>query len=129
MAAGPGYEGPIWRFIDTAVREAVEGGVSAFEACESWLSGAYLLETLPCVLMILARHGHDPGEAIVWPVNETNKDTIAAIVEAAVGALHGKQNLPGRWRRGLLGRLSADDDGRLFRLLEAARAWWDRQVG
>ena len=62
-----------------------------------------------------------PEEAIVRAVNDTHdNDTVAAIVGAAVGALHGKEALPVRWQRGLLGRTTMNDDGRVFRLIEAA---------
>ena len=44
----------------------------------------------------------------------------AAIVGAAVGALHGEEALPARWRRGLPGRTREDDDGRVFELLGQA---------
>ena len=47
---------------------------------------------------------------------------VAAIVGAAVGALHGERALPDRWLRGLLGRTGADDDSRVFALLDAAVA-------
>jgi ADP-ribosyl-[dinitrogen reductase] hydrolase len=64
----------------------------------------------------------DPEEAIVRAVNDTyDNDTVAAIVGAAVGALHGVEALPRRWRQGLTGRTSARDDGRMFELLELAR--------
>jgi ADP-ribosylglycohydrolase len=49
-----------------------------------------LLETVSTVLHILMRHAGDPEEAIIRAVNDTkDNDTIAAIVGAAVGALHG----------------------------------------
>ena len=55
-------------------------------------------------------------------MNDTrDNDTVGAIVGAAVGALHGTEALPDRWRRGLLGRTRADDDGRVFELIEKAR--------
>jgi ADP-ribosylglycohydrolase len=80
---------------------------------------------VPSVIYILARHGHDPEEAIVRAVNDTkDNDTIAAIVGAAVGALHGKSQLPIRWLDTLLGRTGSDDDGRIFQLVEAACARW-----
>ena len=61
-------------------------------------------------------------EAIVGAVNDTNdNDTIAAIVGAAVGALHGKRAIPERWLKNLLGRTSYTDDGRVFELLRKAR--------
>jgi ADP-ribosylglycohydrolase len=64
---------------------------------------------------------HDPEEAIVRAVNDTgDNDTVAAIVGAAIGALHGMQALPASWRAGLLGRTGISDDGVVFRLIEAA---------
>ena len=75
------------------------------------------------------RHGHEPEEAIVRAVNDTkDNDTVAAIVGAAVGALHGRSGLPARWIDNLLGRTTASDDGQVFRLLEKARQkWWSAQ--
>jgi len=120
---GSTFRGPIWRFVDTEVRGALRRGVATVEACESWYSGAFLLETVPCVLYILACHAGDPEEAIVRAVNDTrDNDTVAAIVGAAVGALHGLRALPERWRRNLLGRTGENDDGRVFELIEWARA-------
>ena len=77
---------------------------------------------MPTVLFILARYGKDPEQAIVRAVFDTkDNDTVAAIVGAAVGALHGEAAIPRRWRKGLLGRTTATDDGRVFELLEQAR--------
>jgi ADP-ribosylglycohydrolase len=62
----------------------------------------------------------------VRAVNETHdNDTVAAIVGAAVGALHGRNALPAAWLRGLLGRTYTNDDGSVFRLVEEAvrRDW------
>jgi hypothetical protein len=40
-------------------------------------------------------------------------------------ALHGKRKLPERWIEDLSGRTSFDDNGRIFELLEQAKAlWW-----
>jgi ADP-ribosylglycohydrolase len=108
------------------LKEARRNDWTSGQACEAWASGAYLLETVPSVLWILARHAHDPEEAIVRAVNDTHdNDTVAAIVGAAVGALHGRDALPAGWQRGLLGRTDANDDGRVFRLIEEAvrRDW------
>lgn len=111
------YRGPLWRFVDTEVRAALAAGWSVREACERWYSAAYLLETVPAVLFTLARHGSDAEEAIVRAVNDTwDNDTVGAIVGAAVGALHGRAALPGRWIDGLLGRTCEADDGRVFEL-------------
>ena len=120
------YRGPLWRFVQERVPAALAQGHSVLEACQSWLSGAFLLETVPCVLFILERHGHSFEEAVVRAVNDTkDNDTIAAIVGALAGALHGKAGIPKRWLAGLAGRTGRDDDGRIFQLLDQARSlWW-----
>jgi ADP-ribosylglycohydrolase len=116
------FAGPIWRFVDTAVRNTLLTGVAAKHACDSWYSGAFLLETVPSALYILASHASDPEEAIVRAVNDTrDNDTVGAIVGACVGALHGARSLPRRWREGLLGRTGESDDGHVFALLAMAR--------
>jgi len=78
-------------------------------------------------------HGHEPEEAIVRAVNDTkDNDTVAAIVGAAVGALHGAKAMPERWRANLTGRTLAGgkhegedvDDRRIFELIDRARARW-----
>jgi len=120
------WEGPFPDYLEHVLGEAGQHGWSTRVACDAWYSGAYLLETVPSVLGILANHARDPEEAIVRAVNDTeDSDTVAAIVGAAIGALHGVQALPDRWRSGLLGRTEATDDGQVFRLVEAAvrREW------
>jgi ADP-ribosyl-[dinitrogen reductase] hydrolase len=108
-------------FTERHVTAALRDGRDTLAALDSWHSGAFLLETVPSVLFILERHGHDPAEAISRAVNDTkDNDTVAAIVGAAVGALHGRAALPDAWVRGLLGRTRDDDDGAVFTL--AARA-------
>jgi ADP-ribosylglycohydrolase len=112
--------------LEAMLKEARRNDWSTLEVCEAWGSGAYLLETVPSMLWILARYAHDPEEAIVRAVNDTHdNDTVAAIVGAAVGALHGRDALPAHWLRGLLGRTDTNDDGRVFRLVEEAvrRDW------
>jgi ADP-ribosylglycohydrolase len=118
------YAGPIWRLVKERVAGAYDRRLSVLDACRSWYSGAYLLETVPCVIYILMRHADDPEEAIVRAVNDTkDNDTVAAIVGAAVGALHGVSGLPERWRADLTGRTGANDDGRIFDLIDRARQW------
>lgn len=120
-----GFRGRLVDLVRREVPRALEAGESVVEAGERLYSGAYLLETVPMVLLILARWGHDPEEAIVRAVNDTrDNDTVGAIVGAAVGALHGEAALPARWREGLTGRTGKDDDGRLFELLEEAEGRW-----
>jgi ADP-ribosyl-[dinitrogen reductase] hydrolase len=119
------YRGPLWRFVDERLADAEARGLSALEACDEWHSGAYLLETVPSVLYILARHGADPEEAIVRAVNDTkDNDTIAAIVGAAVGALHGASALPARWVAQLPGYTRVSDEGEVQRVIARARERW-----
>lgn len=124
------YQGSIWQFLDEQVREAYRQNLSVIDACNQWYSGAYLLETVPTVIYILMKHGDNPEEAIVRAVNDTvDNDTVAAIVGAAVGALHGKDRLPQRWIANLSGRTKENDDGRVFELLKMARkVWWDSTI-
>jgi len=83
------------------------------------------------VLYILMRRGDDREQAIVRAVNDTrDNDTIAAIVGAAVGALHSQAAIPPRWIDDLAGRTAANDDGVIFTLLrEARRLWWPEAGG
>jgi len=114
------YRGSLWRFVQEKIAWAQTSRLSVLEACNAWHSGAYLLETWPSVLYILMHHAHDPEEAIVRAVNDTkDNDTIASIVGAAVGALHGR--LPQRWVRDLSGRTTDRDDGKVFELIERVR--------
>jgi len=115
------FEGTAWEFVDKKVRDAYEKDLDVLEACNSWYSGAYMLETIPSVIYILMKHGNDPEETIIRAINDTkDNDTIAAIVGAAVGALHGIEKLPERWLSNLSGRTSYDDDGKIFELLKEA---------
>jgi ADP-ribosyl-[dinitrogen reductase] hydrolase len=121
------YRGPIWKFVLDKVKAAYREDLSVLEACDRWYSGAFLLETVPSVMYILMRHGDNLEEAVIRAVNDTkDNDTIAAIVGAAVGALHGKKAIPERWLANLSGRTTENDDGRIFSLIEEARKlWWD----
>jgi ADP-ribosyl-[dinitrogen reductase] hydrolase len=122
---GDHWDGPLWRLVDTRVRATLDDGLPVLEACNGWYSGAFLLETLPTALYILAMHAHEPEEAMLRAVNDTkDNDTVAAIVGAALGALHGSGWIPARWRAGLLGRTGASDDGRVFALIEEAHQRW-----
>jgi ADP-ribosyl-[dinitrogen reductase] hydrolase len=121
------YKGPLWQFIKREVNQALREKWSILEACDRWYSGANLLETMSCVLYILGRYGDNAEEAIIRAVNDTkDNDTIASIVGAAVGALHGRKGLPARWISGLLGRTAENDDWHIFELIESAKqTFWD----
>jgi ADP-ribosylglycohydrolase len=119
------FRGPLWRLVDTEVRRALDEQLTVREACDRWYSGAFLLETLPSALYILARHSGEPEVAIIRAVNDTkDNDTIAAIVGAAVGALHGHLAFRSQWVHGVLGRTGEYDDGRVFELIARARERW-----
>jgi ADP-ribosylglycohydrolase len=126
MAQHAYYQGPLWQFIQEVVGEALSKEMTVLEACNWWGSGANLFETVPSVLYILANYAGNAEEAIIRAVNDTkDNDTIAAIVGAAVGALHGLEGIPGRWIDGLTGRTKKDDDGQVFKLiLMAKKAFW-----
>lgn len=117
----PNFSGTMADMVTQHLRPALNRDMGVAEAGDIWHSGAYLLETVPTVLYVLSRHGHDPREAILQAVNNTrDNDSCAAIVGAAVGALHGASALPAEWIDKLLGRTTADDDGQVFRLLAQA---------
>jgi ADP-ribosyl-[dinitrogen reductase] hydrolase len=108
-----------------ALGAAHKNNLSVVEACKSWYSAAFLLETVPNVIYILMKHGRNLEESIVRAVYDTlDNDTIAAIVGAAVGDLHGKKRIPKRWISRLSGRTSYSDDGRGFDLLREAGKLW-----
>jgi hypothetical protein len=72
----------------------------------------------------LAKHSHDPEEAIIRAVSDTgDNDTIGSIVGAAIGALHGLRGIPNQWIKGLTGRTRAgvDDSGEVFKLIASAK--------
>jgi ADP-ribosyl-[dinitrogen reductase] hydrolase len=121
--AGAPYQGSIAEFVRQAVTHALRKNWTVEKVGSTWGSGAYLMETLPSALHILALYAGDPEQAVLRAVNDTkDNDTIAAIVGAAVGALHGKAALPDRWLSGLLGRTNDRNDGHIFRLIEQAKA-------
>jgi ADP-ribosylglycohydrolase len=124
------YEGPVWRFVYEEVQKAYDADTSILDACNLWHSGAYLIETMPSVVYILMRHGDNLEEAIVRSVNDTkDNDTVAAIVGAAMGALHGKERIPDRWISNLSGRTTNKDDGRVFELIaQAEKTFWNQEV-
>lgn len=120
------YRGPLSRYVRKLCLKALSRRLPVSDACSDWYSGAYLMETVPSVLYILALHGHDMETAIVRAVNNTrDNDSIAAIVGAAAGALHGLAGIPERWLSGLSGRIRTGGDEEVFRLLVRARhAFW-----
>jgi len=112
------YSGPLWHFTSNVCKEALKKRLTVEEACNAWGSGANLFETVPSVLYILTTHAHDPEEAVIRAVNDTvDNDSVASIVGAAVGALHGLSGIPDRWVKNLRGRIREGGGSQVFRLL------------
>lgn len=138
---GPGHSyrprGGAWSEFDGSLTEWLERCQSQFSLQRSaidggrlWYSGAYLLETVPSVLHILTLWGDDPEEAMARAVNDTrDNDTIASIVGAALGGLHGTAGFSERWMTGLLGRTRDRDDGWVHELVDRAVVRFVRAPG
>lgn len=121
------YSGPLCEFVSSVCRDALRRGLTVEEACEAWGSGGSLFETVPSVLHILATHADDPEQAIVRAVNDTrDNDSIASIVGAAIGALHGLGGIPERWVKHLNGRIrDGGGGGQVYRLiLHSKHVFW-----
>jgi ADP-ribosylglycohydrolase len=115
------FEGTLTDFLRQTVPDGLARGLSVLEFGDLTYSGAFLLETLPVTLFIVARHGNDPDQAIRAAVNHTrDNDTIASLVASAMGALHGMDAFRPDWVTGLLGRTGANDDGRVQALIARA---------
>jgi ADP-ribosylglycohydrolase len=52
------YSGPLWQFVEEKLPLAYDQDLSVKEAGDGWYSGAFLLETVPSVIYILMRYGH-----------------------------------------------------------------------
>ncbi|MBY0491146.1 MAG: ADP-ribosylglycohydrolase family protein [Gemmatimonadaceae bacterium] len=117
------WRGSLSQLLDAEVRPAVQRATPIRDAAQRWQSGAFLLETAPTVLHIIAQLGDSPRDAMLAAVNDTrDNDTIAALVGAAMGAAHGTSWIPTEWREPLLGRTHEDDDGYYFALIDRAVA-------
>jgi len=120
------YEGSLCGFTRDMCNRALAKGLTVEDACNLWGSGGDLFETMPSVLYILTTHASNPEEAIVRAATDTHdSDSIAAIVGAAVGALHGLTGIPERWVKNLTGRIREGGGGQVFRLiLHAKQIFW-----
>ena len=69
---------------------AREKSFTLAEAKKAWGSGPYLLEVVPTLLYALELHADDPWKALEEvSENSMEPDTLAMLVGACVGALHG----------------------------------------
>ena len=57
----PGFCGTMSDMVDRYVVPALDRNMDVAAIRDIWHSGAYLLETVPSVLYVLSRHGHDPA--------------------------------------------------------------------
>jgi len=112
------FEGSLTAFLKETVPDGLARSLDVLDFGDLTYSGAFLLETLPVTLFIIARYIDDPDQAILTAVNHTrDNDTIASLVATAMGALHGMEAFRPDWIDGLLGRTGPDDDGKVQRLL------------
>lgn len=117
------FEGTLTDFLRQTIPDGLARNLSVLEFGDLTYSGAFLLETLPVTLFIIARHGDDPDQAIRAAVNHTrDNDTIASLVASAMGALHGMAAFRPDWVTGPLGRTGADNDGWVQALVGQAAA-------
>lgn len=124
------FEGTLAAFLQHTVPDGLAHGLSVLEFGDLTYSGAFLLETLPVTLFIIAKHLDDPDNAIRAAVNHTrDNDTIASLVSTAMGARHGIGAFRSDWVEGLLGRTAADDDGRVQELVAQAGVGLERPRG
>lgn len=107
------FEGTIRDFVERFVRPAVRDHTTPLEACERWYSAAYLLETVPAALVILASHGDDPEEAIIrLEVGAPRTDAVRrrrARVRAPGGGATGLPDPRGGWGGVTLSRATCSD--------------------
>ena len=115
------FEGTLTDFLRRTVLDGLARDLSVLEFGDLTYSGAFLLETLPVTLFIIARHRDDPDRAILSAVNHTrDNDTIASLVASAMGALHGMNAFRPDWVEHLVGRTGLDDDARVQALIALA---------
>jgi ADP-ribosylglycohydrolase len=90
------------RLTDRIREWLAEATEPAEEVMQRRYSGAYVLESLPAALWCVAHAHDDPERAIVIAANQTrDSDTVASMTGQLVGALHGVEALPHRWRKDL----------------------------
>jgi len=76
--------------------------LDADDAFDHFFNGAFVLESLPSALWCFLRYADDPETALVQAASGgRDSDTVAAMVGGYLGALHGVEALPGRWRADL----------------------------
>jgi len=97
------HRGMLCDFIERHLRPAHRAGARTDALRAQWYSGAYLLETMPTTLSIVAQYIDAPTTALLVAVNDTwDNDTIASMVAAAMGARHGLAAFDPAWLASIL---------------------------
>jgi ADP-ribosyl-[dinitrogen reductase] hydrolase len=99
-----GFRGTLCDFLDGPVRNAFRKGVPLYHACslKGFGSRADCTQTVPAVLYVLMCHADSFEASIIASVNDTkDNDSVAAIVGAFAGALHGKRAIRAKWLHGI----------------------------
>jgi ADP-ribosyl-[dinitrogen reductase] hydrolase len=115
------FEGTLAAFIRGTVFLGLEKNMTPLAFGELTFSGAFLLETLPITLFLIAQSLDDPDRGICNAVNYTrDNDTIASLVASAMGAIHGCEAFQEEWISNLTGRTTENDDGYVQALIDQA---------
>lgn len=98
------FDGCLWEFVEGPVRKAWRRGMSVRNACSltGFGSGADCLQSVPAILYILMHHADSFESAVIAAVNDTkDNDTIASVIGAFLGALHGRRAVRQKWVDGI----------------------------
>lgn len=99
-----GFEGCLWEFVEGPVRKAWRRRMSVRDACSltGFGSGADCLQSVPAILYILMHHADSFESAVIAAVNDTkDNDTVASVIGAFLGALHGRRAVRQKWVDGI----------------------------
>ena len=102
------FRGTMGEFLAGPVRDGFVKGVPLRDACsqEGFGSRADCLQTIPACLYVLMCHADSFQSAVIASINDTkDNDTVAAIVGAILGALHGKRAIRRKWIEGIGSRV------------------------
>jgi ADP-ribosylglycohydrolase len=108
------FEGSLWEFVEGPVRRAWRRGMSVRDACSlaGFGSGADCLQSVPAILYILLHHADSFESAVIAAVNDTkDNDTIASVIGAMLGALHGRRAIRQKWLDGITSHSLGDPRG------------------
>jgi ADP-ribosylglycohydrolase len=107
------FHGGLCAFVDREVRAAWRRGVPLRDAVslDGFGSASDCLQSVPAALYVLMSHAGNFEEAVVAAANDTqDNDSIASIVGALLGALHGRKAIPPRWLDGIVSSSVAPPD-------------------